>query len=244
LAFLGDFREGQEQCEKALRLASEINDIGIMGIAEFSYGALFWVKGDGEKVIEHANNAVKYVEQAQLVTVLGQAWGNLGYGYALLGDMETALKYMEKGFEIDRDLGISWGLPWHYWNLSWVDIELGDLAKARSFSEKALELAQKEEDKMLEGLSLLVLGRALGRADKSQFAQAEDCFVRGTKLLDECKARPSSAWGRLFLGELCADAGQREKALETLKKAESAYREMGMDYWLRKTQEVMTKLQV
>ena len=35
------------------------------------------------------------------------------------------------------------------------------------------------------------------------------------------------------------DAGQKEKAIEKLKKAESLYQEMGMDYWLNRTREVL-----
>jgi hypothetical protein len=33
-----------------------------------------------------------------------------------------------------------------------------------------------------------------------------------------------------------------EKALENLKKAEGMYQEMGLDYWLGKTQEVLGRL--
>ncbi|GAG25692.1 unnamed protein product, partial [marine sediment metagenome] len=36
---------------------------------------------------------------------------------------------------------------------------------------------------------------------------------------------------------------QKEKALETLKKADGMFREMGMDYWLRRTQEVLERIQ-
>jgi len=35
--------------------------------------------------------------------------------------------------------------------------------------------------------------------------------------------------------------GQREKALENLKKAKGMFQEMRMDYWLRRTQEVLER---
>ncbi len=54
--------------------------------------------------------------------------------------------------------------------------------------------------------------------------------------------KPFSAWGYHYLCEFYADTGQKDKALETLKKAEGMFREMGMDYWLTKTQEVLRKL--
>jgi hypothetical protein len=55
--------------------------------------------------------------------------------------------------------------------------------------------------------------------------------------------KPWSAVGVLYLGELYADTGQMERALETLKKAEAEFRRMGMDYWLARTQKVLEKLE-
>ena len=41
---------------------------------------------------------------------------------------------------------------------------------------------------------------------------------------------------------LHAKAGQKEKALENLKKAETMFQEMDMDYWLVETQKVLAEL--
>jgi hypothetical protein len=54
--------------------------------------------------------------------------------------------------------------------------------------------------------------------------------------------KPDVSVGYLHLGELCLDVGHKEKALEPLKKAECMFREMGMDYWLGKTREVLARL--
>jgi hypothetical protein len=58
---------------------------------------------------------------------------------------------------------------------------------------------------------------------------------------DELKLRPCFSQGYFFLGELYVDTGQREKALENLKKTERMFQEMGMDYWLAKTREILGK---
>jgi len=50
--------------------------------------------------------------------------------------------------------------------------------------------------------------------------------------------------GHLYIGELYADMGQMKKAFEALKKAEAEFKEMGIDYWLRRTQEVLERVQV
>jgi hypothetical protein len=66
-------------------------------------------------------------------------------------------------------------------------------------------------------------------------------IYEGIKILDELRLKPFSAQGYLFLGELHADSGQNDKALENLKKAEGMFQEMGMDYWLAKTEEALAK---
>jgi hypothetical protein len=44
------------------------------------------------------------------------------------------------------------------------------------------------------------------------------------------------------LGEFYADTGRKKEAQENLKKAEWMFQEMGMDYWLAKTQEALNRL--
>ena len=45
------------------------------------------------------------------------------------------------------------------------------------------------------------------------------------------------------MGDLYAYKGKREKALENLKKAQSMFQEMEMDYLLVRTRELLGKLQ-
>ena len=78
--------------------------------------------------------------------------------------------------------------------------------------------------------------------DPSNQHDAEGSVVKGIEISETLKLRPIYSVGYLNLGELCADSGQREKALENLKKAERMFKEMGMDYWLAKTREVMERL--
>ena len=51
--------------------------------------------------------------------------------------------------------------------------------------------------------------------------------------------------GYLHLGEFLANAGRKEEALESLKKAEALYREMEIipqSYWLTRTKDALKKL--
>ena len=62
------------------------------------------------------------------------------------------------------------------------------------------------------------------------------------KIADELKAKPFHAKGHLFLGELYADAGQKERAIESLNNAEPMFQEMGMQYWLDRTRTLLERV--
>jgi hypothetical protein len=71
---------------------------------------------------------------------------------------------------------------------------------------------------------------------------AAEYILKGIKILDELKTKPWCAEGYLYLGELYADTGNREDALKNLRKAESMFQKMGMDYYLSNAQEILSKL--
>jgi hypothetical protein len=90
---------------------------------------------------------------------------------------------------------------------------------------------------------MVVLGWVLYKMDPRQCGQAEEHILQGIRTLDEQKVKPISAIGHLALGNLYADTGQKEKALQSLKTAKAAFQEMRMDYWLRRTQEVLERIE-
>ena len=87
-----------------------------------------------------------------------------------------------------------------------------------------------------------MLGTILSKSDISQSKKAEEYIQEGTRIMDELELKPLASYGYCHLGELYADMGQHEKALEALKRAKGAFQEMGMGYWLRRTQTVLERL--
>ncbi len=238
---LGNFEEGRVYCEKGLSATNE-DDFSTLGLCELQYGYLLVTQGDGKLAIKHFQKCIEYVEEVKWIFVSALAWTGLGCAYGLVGDPDTARKHIEKGLSMQREAGIEWWLSLHYYYLGQSYFLLGDLKGARSFVEEALKLAQKKNEKHVEGMSLTWMGRVLSKTDRSQSAKAEDYILQGIRILDELKLKPISSTGYLILGELYADTGQKEEALELLKKAEYNFREMGMDYWLTRTKIVLAKL--
>jgi tetratricopeptide (TPR) repeat protein len=243
LGMLGRFEEGIALCEKGLRVTLELNNLVSIGWAEFMYGWLFIAKGDAENTLQHLHEAVRYFKETGFTPLLGHAWSGLGWGHYFMGQLETALEHMEKGLKVQSDAGLIHQLSRYHYSLSMVHIDLGNLEKAQRYIEGAPDVAHKNNERHIEADSRITLGRLLGKMGKSDVAKAEESIVKGISILDELKLKPSASLGHFFLGELYADKGQKDKALESLKKAEAAFQEMGMDYWLCRTQEVLERVE-
>jgi tetratricopeptide (TPR) repeat protein len=242
MSYLGHFYEAEAVLEKGLLNATAIGDLRALAAVELYFGHMFWAKGTWERAKEHYEICIKYSQEMKWPMVLSLSWSGLGHAFSFLGDQVTAGKNIEKGLKIQLDAGIGWWLSWHYVFLSAVRFNSGDLKGALGFIEKALQLSQKNAEKLMEGQSLIWMGRIVGRSDHSRKDQAEHYILRGINILEKVELKPFSTLGRLFLGEFYLDAGQREKATKNLKKADGMFQEMGMDYWLTRTKEVMERL--
>ena len=209
---------------------------------ELIFGFFYSAKGEGEIAVKHFQSAIRYIEEVKYVHILGAVWTGLGWGYHFLGEQEKARMHVEEGIKIQNDLGIRYHVSRSYFVLTMVHFASGDLSSARISAEKAMELSRNCDEKHFEAISKIWLGRILGRDKRSEVNKVTQHIYEGIKILDELRLKPFSAQGYLFLGELYADKGQMEKSLENLKKAEGMFNEMGMDYWLARTREILGRL--
>ena len=219
-----------------------MNDLAAMGLSEMYYGYFCFSKGDRERSKQHFEKSIKHSEETKWMFLSAFSWGTLGYACAMLGDPVTGKRLMEKGLKIHRDSGAEMYLSMAYCRLGEIHRHLGDLQNARSLVEEGLRLSQKNNEKHMEGWSRLVLGSILGKNVPLQIHKAEACFLKGIEILKELRMKAMYSIGYLGLGQLYLNAGEKEKAIENLKKAEGMFREMGMDYWLGKAREVLATL--
>jgi tetratricopeptide (TPR) repeat protein len=239
MGYLGNFEQGKIFLEKGLRHATQIGDLRTLGNVEWFWGMFLHNKGEWKPAIEHFQNCIKNCDEVKYLAPLAWAWALLGNISSSLGEPDTASRYVEKGLKIQREAGFEWFLSFYPYFLGDICLQRGDLKKARSFMDEALKLSQKNNEKWMEGFSWIGLGRILWRVETPQIDTAEEHILRGMKILDDLKLKPSRARGHLVLGELYAESGRREEALENLKKAESMFQDMGMDYWLGKAQKAL-----
>jgi class 3 adenylate cyclase/tetratricopeptide (TPR) repeat protein len=238
----GDFEHGERILEKALSFAMEMDHRATTGMIELLYGLLLAMKGDGKRALEHMQIANKYLEESQTFLWLNLATAWLGYAHCLVGEYEAAVEFTAKGLKKHTDIGIPFWRSACHWLCSLAHFEHGEMGEARTHAEQALQCSLENNERLGEGCTRAWLGRVVAKMDTTQIEAAEQHILRGISLLEELGIRSQVGWGYLWLGEVYAESGRREEALENLKKAEAMFQDMGMDYWLGKAQQALAKL--
>jgi len=244
LGYVGYIDKGIEMLAKGLQIAlePEADDRFNLILIERMYGMLLNDLGRAEESLNHLKNSIRYSEEInspfqQILTLGFMVWT-----YAMMGEYDTALECGVKAMELDKESGVTIFGSDIYIHLSMFYIEIGDLENARLYANKTIDISSEQEKIFRKGCSLMLLGTITGKEDVSQIDKAEETIRQGMKILDDLKVRPIHAQGFFYLGELYADSGQKQKALETLKTAEKNFQEMGMDYWLKKTKGILDRL--
>jgi class 3 adenylate cyclase/tetratricopeptide (TPR) repeat protein len=238
----GDFDQGEGLLEKALSFALEMDHLSTTAMVELTYGVALCIKGDGEAAGSHLRNAIKFLEKSQTIVYLGQAWSWMGYAHCLMGDSATAVDFTEKGLRMHTDTGLPFWRSICHFCCSHAYFGLGDIGEGRKRAEVALQFSIEKNERQMQGLSRAWLGRVITKMDTKQIEAAEQHILEGISLLEELGIRSQFGLGYLWLGEVYAESGRREEALQNLKKAETMFQQMGMDYWLGKAQEALARL--
>jgi len=123
-----------------------------------------------------------------------------------------------------------------------IHLAADELKYSRKNFEKAIKLSQKNNEKSAQGYTWIGLGRTIGKTEPLEISKAEGCILKGIEICKELRIKSYFSLGHLYLGQLYLNGGEKEKALENIKKAEGMFQEMGMDYWLGKAQVVLAAL--
>jgi class 3 adenylate cyclase/tetratricopeptide (TPR) repeat protein len=243
MVWMGNHKEGEALCQKALEFAQKLDNPYTTSFVRWVAGWNYNAKGDATRAVPLLEQVAQLSEQSQFLLMTGMAYSALGWGYHLAGKLDNAREAAEKGIKFQGDLGIPFYMSIAYACVGMVYFDRGELENAQLSAEKAVESARSCNERMWEAYSMMLLGRILSKRDVLHHQDAIDHILRGIKRTDDLKLKLWSCRGYLYLGEAYFDTGQPEKALEALKKAEAEFKDMGMDYYLRKTQEVLQRIQ-
>jgi hypothetical protein len=106
----------------------------------------------------------------------------------------------------------------------------------RAAAEQALTVTHRRGDRVHEACALRLLGEIASHGDRPDVDAADAHFQQALARATELEMRPLVAHCHLGLGTLASRTGDLEEACKDLTTAAAAYREMGMDFWLKKAE--------
>jgi len=244
MAGMGLFERGKRYFNKALYISSDIGELGGLATAEMGYGLLSNLQGSWEDSIKHGKKAVKYSKEIKYYWFLGLSNVLLGYAYSMLGNRENAIKHAENGLDIYLNSGVESHLALIYYFSGLIYLELCEPKKALKFLEDAFNLSEKNNEKAVMGRTCIAYGRLLVKTESMEIEKAEKKLLSGIKMIQSLQMKPDFALGHFFLAELYMKAGNENKMTLNLKKAHGMFKELNMDYWLKRTQKFMKESKV
>jgi tetratricopeptide (TPR) repeat protein len=159
----------------------------------------------------------------------------LGYAYTLSGRVAEALPLLEQAVErgdvMRLVLNQSHRVAW----LSEAYLRAGRVDDALGLAGRALDLARAHKERGSQAWALRLLGEIVSRRDPLDTETAEGHYSQALALATELEMRPLVAHCHVGLGKLDRRTGDPAKAQEHLTTAATMYREMGMNFWLEKT---------
>jgi len=234
LAEQGELATARDHADEGLRIAEAAQQELSVVVASDGLGYVYIVKGEFSTAISILERGLHLAERLQI-----HGWSNslmcrLGYAYALTGRGTEGIALMVAS--LDRIATTRGG---HAKATTWLAegyLLSGQIDDALRLASEALDLARRLGERGYEVMALHGLAEVVGRKDPPDVETAIGRYREATTMATELGMRPLAAHCHLGLGKLYRRTGKRDAARGHLATATTMYREMGMMYWLERTE--------
>ncbi len=229
----GEFTEAMMHAEQALSIAETVDQPYSMAGGCLVIGQVQLARGDLVEAIPMLERAFDICKRWNLPVFLRTTSAVLASGYALSGRLAEALPILEEGEALADSAGI-FDTPTAVIAPGTVYLLAGKTENAVQATSRAAERAARCGFRGNEAWTGYFLGEISAGRDPSDVVTAEEHYRQALTLADELGMRPLVAHCHLSLGRLYGRAGNRDKAARHLNNALELFREMGMDFWLKR----------
>jgi len=238
----GEFDEGIARGQDGIRLAEAIDHPFTLVIACWSLAYLYGLRGELGHAVRLLERDLALSREWNLTVQLPRITGFLGSMYVRSQRMEEGILLLHQALETMEALGIG---VYH----SLLLVYLGEayllahrIEDALASADRALRLTRERSERGYEAWALRLIGELASHREPFDLVIAEGHYRQALKLADELDMRPLAAHCHLGLGKLYHRAGDEVKTREYLMPAATAYREMGMGFWLVQAEAEMRSL--
>jgi tetratricopeptide (TPR) repeat protein len=226
LTELGDFSEGLNFGEEALRMAEEVDRPNERAAAYARIGFLHLRRGDLLKAIALLERGLTLSQIADLRLYFRITRDYLAFAYALASRTAEALSLLDQTSPSEG--GIAIPMP----NRSETYLLSGCIKEAHQNVLSNLERCQTHQARGAQAWDLRILGDIAMHRDPPEIETGETHYQQALTLATELGMRPLQAHCHRVLGKLYSQTGHIEQARAELTTAIEMYRAMDMTLWL------------
>jgi tetratricopeptide (TPR) repeat protein len=241
LSELGQFAEAKARADEGLRVATSADQPFSLIAAHLALGILGLHQGHFHRAAAAFRSAVD----------LGYTWdipgytesaGGLACALALQGRCENAIPVLEEATRTVHPTGVGLLLSGRAAFLGEAARWCGRPHEAEQLAEEALRLARAHKEQGNEAWALRLLGDLTSDREPLDLSAAKTCYGGALALAETLEMRPLAAHCHRGLGLLHRRTGARQVARQELAVARELYRDMGMTFWLERTDSELAEM--
>ncbi len=238
----GQFAEGRETAQEALRIAESVEQPFSLIMACWGIGGVHLESGELQKAISIHQRALELIRVWNIPTWFPRTAAQFGYALTLAGSLSEGMQLLEDGLKtgvaIPFMIGYSQWLTW----LGEAHLLDGRTEEAVRAAEQALCRSRDNNERGYMAGALRLLGEIASYPDRPDVEKAETYYREAMSLANELGMRPLMAHCHDGLGRLYRQIGRNDESQEYFAKAFAMFQEMGMNFWLENAEK--EKLQV
>jgi tetratricopeptide (TPR) repeat protein len=238
-ADLGEISSAIAAGEESIRFAKAMDRVDLLAGAHCGLGVAYLAKGEFDWAIAALEECVRVCRLRELRVWLALAQSPLGEAYMLTGRVAVAVLRLEHAVKHSAFLKHSQAM--RVVNLGQAYLWHGRLSDARQAAHHALSLARQHQERGHEAWALRLLGEIDSCSHPPDREAAKINYHQALARADELGMRPLVARCHLGLGALQREAKDRLQAQRHLMTAMGLFREMGMDSWAARTEQLLNE---
>jgi class 3 adenylate cyclase/tetratricopeptide (TPR) repeat protein len=241
LAELGAFAEAIARGVEAVRIAEAIDQPWDLIAAYRGMSLPYLGKGEIQTAIPLLERCLGLCQVWEISGWFAVIAAQLGYAYALSGQMSKALPLLEQAIGQSPSRSVYHARLLGY--LSEAYLLDGRPNDALPLAVSALELSRSRQERGFQAYALRLLGEIAGYREPPECEQAEAHYRQALALADELGMRPLQTHCHHGLGILYAKLGRTESSHTELSIAIDLYRVMDMTFWLPQAEAVLAQVE-
>ena len=229
---LGLFDEAIRVGDEGIMIAEEAGHVFSQIYAYLFVGNALLRKGDFERSLPPLVRSFELCTSTRGELLFPLSAATLGYSKVRLGDVSEGLALLQKATAAAERQSIKFQLSQELTWLSEALLIAGQYDQARLHAKNALYSAQRHGEIGDEAWALWLLGEVFSHRVCFDPKQAESAYLRAQEIAECRQMRPLAAHIYFGLGRLYRNRQSWHQADQNLIAAESAYRQLDMNYWL------------